>query len=535
MGRCIRIVYAKARFLDIYGNPFMFDDDMQTENNSQLGYLRHHYSEHPASGLTPAKAAALLRAAEQGDLIGQCELAEDMEEKDAHLQSELGKRRAAILTVDWQITPPANASAAEQRDAQMLEEILRDAVWLDDCIFDATDAILKGFSCQEIQWEPNLVDGLKLIRAINWRDPAWFMTPQDDRNQLRLRDGSADGLELAKFGWIVHVAKAKTGYLSRIGLVRTLVWAFLYRNYSARDFCRVFLEIYGLPLRLGKYPEGATANEKNTLLRAVMSIGHNAGGIIPRGMEIEFDKAAEGSANEFMAMIDWAEKSMSKAILGGTLTTQSDGKTSTNALGNVHNEVRHELRDADLRRLQATLTRDLVYPLYALNCKSFNDARRIPRFEFDTSESEDINSFGEGLSKLVDIGFKIPAQWAHDKMQIPVAAEGEEILRRASQQAAPVEPDKSAVLSAGVPLKIHAIHRDPDDLLDELEPTAEEYAAVIDPLLKPIVDALRTGGYDYAQARIAELYQDLDDDALEQMLTRAIFVADLIGRLNASR
>ncbi|KOE31965.1 DUF935 domain-containing protein [Aggregatibacter actinomycetemcomitans] len=523
----------QSKILDIHGNPFTFDDSLQTENDSRLGWLVRHYSEHPASGLTPSKAATLLRAAEQGDLVGQCELAEDMEEKDSHLQSELGKRRNAILTVDWQITPPPNASAGEQRDAQMIEEILRDAVWLDDCIFDATDAILKGFSCQEIQWEPNLVDGMKLIREVQWRDPAWFMTPQYERNQLRLRDGTADGVELAKFGWITHIAKAKTGYLSRIGLVRTLVWAFIYRNYSARDFAE-FLEIYGLPLRLGKYPEGATNNEKNTLLRAVMSIGHNAGGIIPRGMDIEFAKAAEGNADEFMAMIEWAEKSMSKAILGGTLTTQSDGKTSTNALGNVHNEVRQELRDADLKRLQATLTRDLVYPLYVLNSKSFNDVRRIPRFEFDTSESEDINSFGEGLSKLVDIGFRIPTQWAHDKMQIPLAAKDEEILSRTKADE-PAQLTKKAVLSAAAPGKIKAIHRDPDDLIDELEPTAEEYESVIDPMLKPVVDALHTGGYEYAQERIATLYADLDDDALEQMLTRAIFVSDLIGRLHANR
>ncbi len=404
----------KSKIVDIHGNPFVFDDTPQTENEARLGYLKNHVSDHPASGLTPNKAASIMRAAELGDLVAQSELAEDMEEKDAHLQSELGKRRAALLTVDWQIQPPPNASRAEQRDAEMLEEILRDAVWLDDCIFDASDAILKGFACQEIEWEPNLVGGLKLIRNVQWRDPAWFMTPVHARNTLRLRDGSVDGIALAKFGWITHIAKAKTGYLSRTGLVRTLIFPFIYKNYSARDFAE-FLEIYGLPLRLGKYPEGATNNEKQTLLRAVMSIGHNAGGIIPRGMEIEFEKAAEGDSKAFMTMIEWAEKSMSKAILGGTLTSQADGQSSTNALGKVHDEVRQELRDSDLKRLQATLTRDLVYPLYALNAKSFNNARRIPKFEFDLSEIEDINRFSEGLNKLVDIGFKIPVQWAMTK------------------------------------------------------------------------------------------------------------------------
>ncbi len=43
-----------------------------------------------------------------------------------------------------------------------------------------------------------------------------------------------------------------------------------------------FLEIYGLPIRIGKYPPGATQEEKMTLQRAIMLIVvENAGGTIP--------------------------------------------------------------------------------------------------------------------------------------------------------------------------------------------------------------------------------------------------------------
>lgn len=519
----------KSTILDIHGNPFHFNEGMQTENDSRLMHLQQHYSDHPASGLTPSKAARILRAAEQGDLIAQAELAEDMEEKDTHILSELSKRRGAITAVDWQIKPPRNATPEEQRDAEMLQEILEDAVWLDDCIFNATDAILKGFSCQEITWEPNLIDGMKLIKNVNWRDPAWFMTPTYQRNDLRLRDGTANGTEMQTFGWITHVARAKTGYLSRIGLVRTLVWPFLFKNYSVRDFAE-FLEIYGLPLRLGKYPEGATDKEKQTLLRAVMSIGHNAGGIIPRGMELEFEKAADGSDSTFMAMIEWAEKSASKAILGGTLTSQADGVTSTNALGNVHNDVRLEIRNADLKRLAATLTRDLVYPLYVLNGKSYNDVRRIPRFEFDVAESEDLNAFADGLNKLVDIGFRIPKQWAHDKLQVPIAGDDEDVLVRTVPNSTAYVHSKNTGKMA-----VLSVQPDPEELLDNLEPSAEDYQAVIDPLLKPVVAALEEGGYEFAQEKLASLYAEMNDDELESLLTRAIFVSDLLGRANARR
>lgn len=268
------LVKLLRRMVDAVGHRFWFKPDSQTQDDESLAFqLNRYYGDHPVSGLTPARAAEILVDAERGQLLAQCELAEDMEEKDPHLQSELGKRRRALQSLDWKIKPPRNASREEKRDAELLTEILDDADWLSDCIFDATDAILKGFSCQEIEWEE--VEGLLIPRSVEWRDPAWFQTPQGERNELRLRDGSAEGLSLQPFGWVQHVAKSKSGYLARTGLIRTLVWPFIFKNYSVRDLAE-FLEIYGLPIQVGQYPAGATEKEKDTLLRAVMSIGHNA-------------------------------------------------------------------------------------------------------------------------------------------------------------------------------------------------------------------------------------------------------------------
>jgi phage gp29-like protein len=201
-----------------------------------------------------------------------------------------------------------------------------------------------------------------LPKAIDHRPQSWFMTDRATRTELRLRDLSLKGAQLQPFGWITHVHKAKSGYLSCAGLHRVLAWSFLFKNYSVRDLAE-FLEIYGLPLRLGTYPSGSDENERATLLKAVMQIGHDAAGIIPEGTMIDFKEAAKGSHDPYQAMMDWCERTQSKAILGGTLTSQADGKSSTNALGNVHNEVRHDLMISDALQLVGTLTRDLVYPL----------------------------------------------------------------------------------------------------------------------------------------------------------------------------
>jgi len=515
------------RIVDIHGNPIRFAPAPQTENDSRLAPLRQHYAEHPTVGLTPARAAQALREAEQGSLIMQCELAEDMEEKDAHLQSELGKRRRALLSVPWSIKPPRNASAAEQRDAEQIGELLEDFTWLDDAIFDASDAILKGFCAQEFSgWE--LVEGLQIPTGLEWRDPAWFQTHPDDRNRLMLRDGSHEGAALAPFGWVLHQAKSKSGYLCRTGLIRTLVWPFLFKNYSVRDLAE-FLEIYGLPVRLGKYPEGATEQEKTTLLNAVLSIGHNAGGIIPRGMEIEFQNAANGQADPFVVMMEWCERSLSKAILGGTLTSQADGKSSTNALGNVHNEVRLEVRDADLTQLANTLTRDLVYPLYALNGKSYQTPRRIPRLEFDTTEPDDMSAVAGPLRSLVSMGLKVPARWVRERLQIPAPQEDEEVLSLAPGAPGLGEaalkakrPEGLAVLAAQAQdnndLQLAQLRHQAGELLGQMTGQVRHLVMQADSL-----EAIRDG--------LLVLEPGMEADKLGELLAQAMAASELLGML----
>jgi hypothetical protein len=92
-------------------------------------------------------------------------------------------------------------------------------------------------------------------------------------------------------------------------------------------------------------------------------LGHNARGIMPEGMALELHEAAgRGNADPFSVMIKWAENSISKAILGGTLTSSADGGTKTNALGRVHEDALWDITKSDAKQIQATLSRDLVMP-----------------------------------------------------------------------------------------------------------------------------------------------------------------------------
>lgn len=438
---------ATSKILGPDGQPINLGEATAEPQTSRVAWLQRELQHHPTRGLTPSRVAKILDAAEQGDLVAQFEMFEDMEEKDGHIASELGKRRRA-LALPWDIVPPDNASAQEKKTAEQLKELIKEIADLDEALFDVTDAIGKGFANLELEWGRDR--GFWLPKTITWRPQSWFTLERGYRQELRLRthmqheDGML-GEPLRKFGWITHIHKAKSGYLERSSMFRQLVWTYLFKNYSVGDLAEL-LEIWGIPLRLGKYPASASETEKATLLRAITQIGHNAAGIIPEGMLVEFESVAQGDPKAFEIMIDWCEKNQSKVILGGTLTSGADGKSSTNALGNVHNEVRKDLRDADLRLINATISRDLVYPIAALNGLAPDGFRRAPRFVMAAEEREDMSAFADSLPKLVDMGLRVPVQWAHERLGIPMAAEEEEALQPA-RTAAPLGQDAGRPLT----------------------------------------------------------------------------------------
>lgn len=510
--------------------------DIDAPQTASVQHLHREFADHPARGLTPAKLASILLAAEQGDIVAQYELFEDMEERDAHLFAEMSKRRRAVVGLPWTIEPPSNPSATERKAAKRLVELVQSIPDVDEALFDITDAIGKGFSCIEFDgWER--VGDAWLPRALLYRPQTWFRLPRLQKQEIRLRDNSADGAPLQPLGWITHTHKAKSGYIERSGLFRTLVWPYLFKVYSVGDL-QEFLEIYGIPMRIGKYPQGTGDSEKTTLMRALLSIGRNAAGIIPDGMQIDFEEAAKGDPQAFELMIDWAERSQSKAILGATLTSQADRGSNTNALGNVHNEVRKDLRDSDARQIAQTITRDLVFAIASVNGLAPGGIRRCPRFVFDISETADLQTFAEALPPLIASGLRIPRAWAQTQLGIPDPDGDEEVLH-APGVAAVTPGIGSAALTAHTHSAACRANSDAasnqDQFVDNLvEQLVERAGPITDQWVEVIRrEVMAAKNFDDLLDRLSRLQTDLPLDELGALIEQASGAGHAAGTSDA--
>lgn len=502
----------------------------QQTNDARIGQLKREFAEHPTKGLTPARLYQILEAAEQGDLKAQSELFDDMEEKDPQIGADLGKRRQLAAECEWQIVPPDNASAQEKRATEHAIEVFS-GLEVEDLILDLGTGIGHGWANLELSWQRD--GALRYIEQPTLRPHSWFRLHPDDQNCITLRDNSATGEELWLLGWVQHRHRAKSGYVARMGLHRMLAWPYLFQNYALGDLAQL-LEIYGLPARIGKYPRNATEREKATLLRAVVTLGQNAAGIIPEGMGIEFMEAAgKGASSDiFKTMMDWCERAKAKAILGGTLTSGTGEGTNTNALGNVHERGQMSLIRSDARQYAGSIRNAILWPMAALNF-GIDKPQRAPRFYLDCGETEDLERLSKSLPTIVDMGVKVPMWWFHEKSGIPKAAKDEEVLMpkaapnpfgalRIPASRPPLAALRQAPTQPGQP----SYYRDAtlDRLDDQAQPIVDGWVAQVQQLVE------QATSFEQLQEMIATAFDDLDESELANVMATAFEAANLAGR-----
>jgi phage gp29-like protein len=403
---------------DFFGRVFKSGTPPVTRELAAVS-LAERWSSYPSVGLTPTRLAEIVRDADQGDSRRQMELFEEMEEKDAHLAAILQTRKLAVLGKDYEVLPYAKTPEDEQI-AAAVGELVYAIPDLEGALLDLLDAIGKGFALGELIWE--VAGGAARIREIRWIPQKKVTFGEDLTPRLLTAEAPWQGVEPPPWKLIYHRYKARSGHASRAGVLRVVGWMYLLKNYALKDWA-AFNEVFGMPLRLGKYDATASPADREALIRAIRNLGSDAAGVISKATEIEFIEAASrgGKGNPYQAMAEFCNREMSKAVLGQTLTTDTAGATGTYATARVHDLVRRDLVQADAQALGATLREQLLRPLVGFNS---GWDKPVPWFRFKYEEGEDLKTLSEVYRNLAALGLPLSREHLAERFGIPTA-EGE--------------------------------------------------------------------------------------------------------------
>lgn len=533
------------RIIDQYGNPVSSVALKEEFAPPTLGGIHSVWQETVVSGLTPVAMGDVLRQAERGYPDRFFTLATEMEERDLHYAAVIGTRKRAITGIE-PIVVAASKDAEDEKIADAVREFVQQPEFIDDYMTDLLDALGKGYSIIETMWERSSSQWWPA--RFEWRDQRHFVIDQRDGRTLRLKSpNSLEGDDLPPYKFSIHRPKIKSGLPIRAGLARLNAWAFLFKSYTLKDWM-AFLEIYGMPLRVGRYGKSASTDEKRILLTAVRNISTDAAAIIPKEMEIEFIEAKGGTGNAvFSAKAEYLDRQISKAVLGQTMTTD-DGSSLGQAA--VHENVRHDIARADARQTAITANRDLIRPFVDLNFGP-RPRGKYPTLVIPVTEAEDIKALAEVISALVPLGLEVSMQEVRERVGFGEPEEGHTILRASAAIPAATDPaedeekkpagkdkpkpeDKKAQARRQPCPHCGGFHATAADERPELEALAEEALADWESDLEPVINPLRklferATSYAQIERGLDDLIAKMDTGPLADQLAKLQMKARGLG------
>ncbi|WP_345859312.1 DUF935 domain-containing protein [Shewanella algae] len=506
--------------LDKDGNPFKVEKTLLADDIARA-YTTSVRNPRPASvaqTLNPQRLAALLRnVVDGGNPEDYMTLAEEMEERDLHYASVLRTRKLAVAA----ITPTVEAASEDAADIEMAQRVrlIMNDDQIPELLFDLLDGLGKGIGVSQILWDTQSKPWRP--KDYQWVDPR-FLRPDLEtlRDILLISDDAPQGAPLAPYKFIVHCPRTKSGSVWRNGLARLAAVMYMLKSFTLRDWWS-FAEVFGIPVRVGKYGPNASPEDISTLVNAISRIASDAGAVIPESMTVDLIETVKGNGGDtlFENMARWCDEQISKAVLGQTMTSD-DGSSYSQA--NVHNEVRMDIAKWDARQLEACLNEYLVKPYILLN---WGEQSNYPKVRLRIPEPEDLKMLVDSIGPLIDRGLAIAASDLRDKFGFPEPKEGDVLLQPINSMM-PMPALNHLAMN-----RTQGRHSMPVNELDELTQAAmDEWQEVSEPMLSPLLAlAEQSDSYEAFAAGLTMLASDMDVAQLQEQLAKLLWQSRALG------
>lgn len=445
---------------------------------------------------------------------------------DAHVLGELRSVRSALLGFEWRIESGGDAPA-DMRALELCQQVMErrpaPGMHWSDVIWTMAQAVFRGFSVHEVVWERQ--DSHLVPAAVLDRPQRRFLFGADNDLRLKTRTSPVEGIDLGARKWLLtrHMPSQENPY--GVAVFSSCFWPYTFKHGGFRFFVK-FAEKYGIPWAIGKYPQGAPKEDQDALADGLRDMIEDAVAAIQEGSGIELLSAGDGKAAVHERLINLCNREMSKALTSQTLATEIQGDGSR-AASETHREREVAVNESD-RKIVADTFNELLAWVTELNIPN----ARAPHFEF-WEEGEARKKWVEvldGARQFLDV----PKTFAHERLQIPLAEQGEEVLPRSGPTDRPVAFNRHRCAGCGEEHSFAAAAFPDQDELEKMLASVgnEELQRQAEELLNPVFDLIRKQGPDEALGHLAEAYPQMDDVKLQQLLARMIFVAETWGRLN---
>ena len=428
---------------------------------------------------------------------------------DPIVAGHVRRRKSAVAGMEWRI----EANGAPDTVCDTIAELFSgfDLYRLINQILDAT---LYGYQPLEIIWQRG---SLWLPSEIVAKPQEWFQFDQDGQLRFRL-SGSLNDEPVPAFKFLCPTHNASYTNPYGIGDLSCIYWPTIFKR-GGLKFWAEFSEKFGAPWIIGREPRSNTNQDTDRLLDALEQLIGNSVATIPDDSSVEIKEAAgkQGSADVYDRFIRYCRSEIAIALLGQDQTTEKD---STHASATAGLEVTKDIRDNDCRIVEGCLNR-LIDWICGFN---FAADTPSPQFVLYTEEAGD-KTLAERDQILTGCGVRLSESYWKRAYNLS----DDDIVQV-------VSPPNATPAS---PLADFAEHRPAADaglVIDTLAPLSGSLNVQGQALTDILIGSLKQGAAtpEAVLDRLTAAYPDMDDAALQEELARLIFLAELVGRVEAA-
>lgn len=424
-------------------------------------------------------------------------------------------RTAASKGMVWEIDRRKAATRTHKAIQEVFEKLEMNRI-----IEQILKARAFGYAPIEVIWA--LRDGITVPVDLKLKPQRWFIFDQDNNLAFWSKDNIIAGEKLPPKKFLCPTNEADYANPYGLGLLSRCFWPVTFKR-GGWKFWVKFAEKYGAVWPIGKLPRSATPDQRTELLNTLEQMIQDGVAVIPDDGSAEFLEAGDKSATStlFNDIITAANSAISTVWLGHA----GAGESTPGKLGGetAAVDVRDDLRDDDANLIAQTLQQVIDW-----TCEVNWPGSESPRFELKEKEQIDTTQAerDDKLSKAMGLS---DLKLSRVYFQKTYGLDEEDIEEKAPAPEPVVPSEPGPQFSEGA---------SGQDAVDAFIASfsAEELQAEMKGILLPLISDLRErGDYSEAMEKLADSFPRMDTGALQDVLTRMIFVSEIAGRLDAGR
>ncbi len=453
---------------------------------------------------------------------------------EARVFSEMQKRKLAVIGKEWSIVP-ASDSPGDQKIADFIEEVFKNFSH-DTSRQTLLSGIVTGFKPGEVMWDYS--EGDIWIKEIKGVSPRRFVFDLQGKLRLLTWNNMIEGEEIPERKFIVFTNPSDNGSPYGDGIGRALYWPIWFKKNGVK-FWAVFLDKFGQPTPWGKYPPGTNKEMQDKLLDSLKAMQTDQAIITPDNMAVELLEAARASSvDSYDKWEKFWNDAISFIILGQTATTEgTPGKLGSEE---ARSDVREDIIKADADLLCECENNQLVKWVADYNFPGPADRKKYPKIWIRTEPEKDLKPLAERDRILIkEIGLPTPVSYLRDTYGIPEPEKDDElIIVPQSQPSLPLGfaegtvPNYRRSGASGrlgtVPVFSDAGQQKIDSIITKT--LKDGGISELRSSLEKIIN--EAASLEDLEARIIDQFKNVDIDKMKDILSRAILIADLTGRVN---